>query len=203
MPRARGARRDGSLLQSAAVPTGWLAARPAPWRAAIDAVTLDPAPVTPAGRRRAAARRVGGGSLPCRASGQRRRRRGAPPECCRRLLGIGPQGRPALSAPRQLLVAHERLTERGWARIQTGLNVGDPGRRGRRRLYRQGAAPRGLATPSQRRARRRLERFYAHCRTADVVELRRLATTVRRWEPEIFGWQRTRLSNGPTEAMTC
>jgi transposase len=57
------------------------------------------------------------------------------------------------------------------------------------------------ATTSQRRARRRLERFYTHCRAADVIELRRLATTVRRWEHEILGWHRTGLSNGPTEAM--
>jgi hypothetical protein len=57
------------------------------------------------------------------------------------------------------------------------------------------------ATRSERRARSRLERLYAHCRTADVVELRRLASTVRRWEHEIFGWHRTGLSNGPTEAM--
>jgi len=59
------------------------------------------------------------------------------------------------------------------------------------------------ATTSPRQARRRLERFYAHCRAAEVVELRPLASTVRRWEHEILGWRRTGLSNGPSEAMTC
>jgi transposase len=54
---------------------------------------------------------------------------------------------------------------------------------------------------SQPRERRRLERFYAHCAQADVIELGRLAATVRRWEHQILGSHRTRLSNAPTEAM--
>jgi transposase len=98
-------------------------------------------------------------------------------------------------------VAHERLTEGGWA-PHPGLAAGDP-------ACEVGAAYRArellrevYATTSERQARRRLERFYAHCHDAEVVELRRLAAaTVRRWEHQILGWHRTGLSNGPTEAM--
>jgi Transposase len=38
----------------------------------------------------------------------------------------GRQGDPLYRIRRQLLVAHERLTEGGWARIQAGLAAGDP-----------------------------------------------------------------------------
>ena len=50
-------------------------------------------------------------------------------------------------------------------------------------------------------ARRRLERFYGHCRRADVHELPRLARTVRRWQPQVLAWHTTGLTNGPTEAV--
>jgi Transposase len=83
-------------------------------------------------------------------------------------------------------VAHERLTEGGWA-PHPGLAAGDP-------ACEVGAAYRArellrevYATTSERQARRRLERFYAHCHDAEVVELRRLAAaTVRRWEHQIL-----------------
>jgi Transposase len=95
-------------------------------------------------------------------------------------------------------VAHERLTEDGWARIQAGDPAGGVGaaylaKELLRKVY--------TTTTSERLARRWLERFYAHCRNAKVVERRRLAATVRRWEHQILGWHRTGLSNGPTEAM--
>ena len=50
-------------------------------------------------------------------------------------------------------------------------------------------------------ARRRLERFYDHCRRAEVVELTRLARTVRRWQSQVLAWHVTGLTNGPTEAV--
>ncbi len=50
-------------------------------------------------------------------------------------------------------------------------------------------------------ARRRLQRFYEHCAVAEVVELTRLARTVRRWEPQVLAWHATGLTNGPTEAV--
>jgi hypothetical protein len=111
-------------------------------------------------------------------------------------------GDPLHRIRRQLLLAHERL-DRGWARIQAGLAAGDPaGEVGVGVAYLTKELLRGVyATTSERRARRRLGRFCAHCRTADVVDLRRLASMVRRWEHEVLGWHPTGLSNGPTEAM--
>jgi transposase len=182
--------------------SGWLAARPAPWRAAIDAVTLDPTPVTPAGWLTGCRTPSWWWitSMPCvwptPPSNEARRR------VQQETLGHrGRKADPLYRIRRQLLVAHERLSERGWARIRTGLDLGDPaGEVGAAYLAKE-LLREVYATRSPRQARRRLERFYAHCRTADVVELRRLAATVRRWEPEILGWHRTGLSNGPTEAM--
>ena len=49
--------------------------------------------------------------------------------------------------------------------------------------------------------RQRLQRFYAHCRAAEVVELTRLARTLRRWQPQVLAWHDTGLTNGPTEAV--
>jgi transposase len=113
----------------------------------------------------------------------------------------GRRGDPLYRIRRQLLVAHERLTDRGWARIQAGLDAGDPdGQVGAAYLAKE-LLREVYATRSLRQARRRLERFYAHCRSAEITELNRLAATVRRWEHEILGWHRTGLSNGPTEAM--
>ena len=57
------------------------------------------------------------------------------------------------------------------------------------------------ATTVVDQARRRLRRFYDHCHTSDVVELDRLARTIRRWEPQILAWHTTGLTNGPTEAV--
>ena len=57
------------------------------------------------------------------------------------------------------------------------------------------------ATTSVRLARRRLDRFYRHCRDAQVHELTRLARTIRRWETPILAWHTTGLTNGPTEAV--
>ncbi len=48
--------------------------------------------------------------------------------------------------------------------------------------------------------RTRLERFYVHCRAAEVVELTRLARTIRRWQPQVLAWH-AGLTNGPTEAV--
>jgi transposase len=182
--------------------SGWLAARPAPWRATIDAVTLDPY----AGYARGLADGLPHAELVVDHFHAVRLANAALDEVRRRVQQetLGHRGRkadPLYRIRRQLLVAHERLTERGWARIRTGLDAGDSaGEVGAAYLAKE-LLREVYATRSPRQARRRLERFYAQCRRADVVELRRLATTVHRWEPEILGWHRTGLSNGPTEAM--
>ena len=48
-------------------------------------------------------------------------------------------------------------------------------------------------------ARRRLIEFYDICDTAQVVELTRLAKTIRRWEIPLLRWHTTRLTNAATE----
>jgi hypothetical protein len=99
------------------------------------------------------------------------------------------------------LVAHERLTARGWRRLQAGLDTGDPeGEVGAAYLAKEQLRE-VYTTSSPRQARRHLAAFHAHCAAVEVAELERLAKTVRRWEHEILGWHRTGLSNGPTEAM--
>jgi transposase len=51
-------------------------------------------------------------------------------------------------------------------------------------------------------ARAALERFYRWCDGVQVLELSRLARTVRAWEAEILAFHTTGgCSNGPTEAM--
>jgi transposase len=180
----------------------WLAARPAPWLAAIRAVTLDPY----AGYARGLADGLPHAELVVDHFHAVRLANAAVDEVRRRVqqetLGHrGRKGDPLYRIRRQLLVAHERLTEPGWARIRTGLDAGDPaGEVGAAYLAKE-LLREVYATRYPWQARRRLERFYAHSRRADVVELRRLATTVHRWEHEILGWHHTGLSNGPTEAM--
>jgi transposase len=56
-----------------------------------------------------------------------------------------------------------------------------PGPVNRQELLREVYATRSLPA-----ARRRLERFYTHCASLEVPELRRLARTIRRWEHEIL-----------------
>jgi transposase len=190
---------EGRTAQGVA---GWLIARPAPWLAAIDTVTLDPY----AGYARGLAEGLPHAELVVDHFHAVRLGNAALDEVRRRVqqdtLGHrGRKGEPLYRIRRQLLVAHERLTERGWARIQAGLDAGDPaGEVGAAYLAKE-LLREVYATGSERQARRRLERFYVHCRGADIAALRRLAATVRRWEHEILGWHRTGLSNGPTEAM--
>jgi transposase len=167
-----------------------LAARPAPWLAAIGTVTLDPY----AGHARGLAEGLPHARVVVDHFHAVRLANGALDEVRRRVqqetLGHRSRmGDPLHRIRRQLLLAHERLTDRGWARIQAGLAAGDPaGEVGVGVAYLTKELLRGVyATTSERRARRRLGRFCAHCRTADVVDLRRLASIVRRWEHEIPG----------------
>jgi transposase len=180
----------------------WLARRPAPWRASISTVTLDPY----AGYARGMADGLPHADLVIDHFHAIRLANAALDEIRRRTQHetLGHRGRkhdPLYRIRRLLLVAHERLTERGWARLQAGLAAGDPaGEVGAGYLAKE-LLREAYSTSSLRDARRRLAAFYAHCAAAEVDELDRLAKTVRRWEHEILGWHRTGLSNGPTEAM--
>jgi transposase len=104
---------------------------------------------------------------------------------------------------RLLRRAPETLTERAWARLETGLVLGDPAgevvqawmaAHELRYLYR-----RGRDLPD---ARRRLHDVLARCVFSDVPELLRLARTLDAWTDELLAYFTTGgLSNGPTEAI--
>jgi transposase len=185
--------------RSAQAVFAWLRSKPEQWRDGIVTVAIDPY----RGYARAVAEALGGRAgrrpLPRRSARQHRARRGAPT----RAAGDPRPGRkddPLYRIRRLLLVAHERLTERGMLRVRAGLDAGDPeGEVGAAYLAKE-LLREVYGTTSLREARRRLRRFRRHCAQADVAELARLSRTVRSWEQEILGWHRTGLSNGPTEA---
>ena len=118
---------------------------------------------------------------------------------------LGHRGRkrdPLYRIRKLLLVAAEQLTSRGRVRLRAGLAVGDPtgevavawqGKELLRAVY----AANDLAD-----ARAALERFYRWSDGVGVVELSRLARTIRAWEAEVLAFHTTGgCSNGPTEAM--
>jgi hypothetical protein len=101
----------------------------------------------------------------------------------------GRRGDPLYDIRRLLLVGHERLDARSWARLQRGL-AGD--RWGEveaaylaKELLREVYAAIDIA-----HARRRLVAFYQWCAEADVPELTRLATPCPRGRPRC--WPSTR-----------
>jgi transposase len=104
---------------------------------------------------------------------------------------------------RLLRRAPETLSERAWARLETGLLLGDPhgevtvawmAAHELRYLYR-----RGRDLPD---ARRRLHDVLQRCVFSDVPELLRLARTLDAWQEELLAYFTTSgLSNGPTEAI--
>ena len=113
--------------RTAAAVTTWLDARPAPWLAGIATVTLDPY----AGYARGVADGLPGAELVVDHFHAVRLANAALDEVRRRVqqstLGHrGRRGDPLYRIRRQLLVAHERRSERGWARIQAALAAGDP-----------------------------------------------------------------------------
>ncbi len=115
---------------------------------------------------------------------------------------LGHRGRrhdPLYRARRRLLAGHERLSDEAWGRVSSLLDAGDPaGEVGAAYLAKE-LLREVYATTSVRVARRRLDRFYRHCRAAEVPELARLGRTIRHWEGPILAWHTTRLTNGPTE----
>ena len=104
---------------------------------------------------------------------------------------------------RVLRRAAEHLTATGWARLETGLSLGDP--HGQvttawmvaqelRLLY---ARSRDLT-----HAAHRLHRILVRCADSDVPELHRLARTLDTWREELLAYFTTGgVSNGPTEAI--
>ncbi len=110
---------------------------------------------------------------------------------------------PLYRVRRLLRRAPETLSARAWARLETGLVLGDPhgqvtqawmAAHELRYLYR-----RGRDLPD---ARRRLHDVLSRCVFSEVPELLRLARTLDAWTEELLAYFTTGgISNGPTEAI--
>lgn len=117
---------------------------------------------------------------------------------------LGHRGRkhdPLYRIRRRLLAAHDRLGPGAFERMLVLLHTGDPNGEVASAYLAKELLREVYATTDIVDARRRLERFYDHCRRAEVHELTRLARTVRRWQPQVLAWHVTGLTNGPTEAV--
>ncbi|MDP8929231.1 MAG: ISL3 family transposase [Actinomycetota bacterium] len=188
--------------RSAAAVSSWLAAKPSAWLAGIATVVIDPY----AGYAQGLAEGLPHARLVVDHFHAVRLANQALDEVRRRVQQqtLGHRGRrhdPLYRARRRLLTSHERLGAEAWARVSSLLDAGDPaGEVGAAYLAKE-LLREVYATTSLRLARRRLERFYRHCRHAEVHELARLARTIRRWEGPILAWHTTWLTNGPTEAV--
>jgi transposase len=181
----------------------WLGARPRGWLAQVGTVALDPwrgyasALVVPLGHATVVVDHFHVIRLANAVVDQVRRRT--------QQATLGHRGRkrdPLYRIRKLLLTAAEQLTSRGRVRLRAGLAVGDPtgevavawqGKELLRAVYAAG----DLA-----HARAALERFYRWVDGVGVVELSRLARTVRAWEAEILAFHTTGgCSNGSTEAV--
>ena len=118
---------------------------------------------------------------------------------------LGARGRkddPLYRARRLLSSAHERLSERGEAKLRGLLAAGDP--HGEVRLaWHAKETLRGLYDIDCPQ----LAATYATELVDDLAdadcppELRRLGRTLARWHTQIVNWHHARVSNGPTEAI--
>jgi transposase len=186
-----------------AVVDGWLGARPHGWLAQVGTVALDPwrgyasALVASLGHARVVVDHFHAIKLANTAVDQVRRRT--------QQTTLGHRGRkhdPLYRIRKLLLTAAEQLTGRGRARLRAGLTAGD-------RFGEVAAAWQGkellravYAAADLAAARAALDRFYRWCDGVQIIELSRLARTVRAWQTEILAWhQTTGCSNGPTEAI--
>ena len=118
---------------------------------------------------------------------------------------LGHRGRkddPLYRARRLLISAHERLTERGDAKLRGLLAAGNP--HGEVRLaWHAKETLRGLYDiDCPQLAERYATELADDLADADCPpELRRLGRTLARWHTPIVNWHHARVSNGPTEAV--
>lgn len=194
---------DVMLGRSGRVLGDWLDAQPAAWREQITVAAIDPF----RGYANALASRLPDAILVVDHFHAVKLANSAIDDIRRRVQQeqTGHRGRtgdPLYGIRRLLLVGAERLTERGWDRIHAGLAAGDPADEVAAAVVAKELLRDLYSAPGIRSARGRLAKFYAHCASAEVAELTRLAKTVRAWETEILAYHRTGLaSNGPTEAV--
>ena len=186
--------------RSARAVTDWLDSKPAPWRAGIRHVVIDPYQpyATAVAQALPEARLVVDHFHVIRLANA------ALDEVRRRVqhTTLGHRGRkpdPLYRIRRRLLTGHERLDPAGFARMLAWLDIGDPdGEVAACYLAKELLRETYLAANAFE-ARRRLTVFYDHCHSSAVPELERLARTVARWEAPILRWHRTRLTNAATE----
>jgi transposase len=127
-------------------------------------------------------------------------------ECRRRVQNetLGHRGRkndPLYRSRRLLTKGHERLDERGEAKLLGLLEAGDP--RGEVRLaWHAKETIRGIyAIDDPDEANTFVDELADDLLDVDhPPEVRSLGRTLRRWRHQIVGWHRSRVSNGPTEA---
>jgi transposase len=113
----------------------------------------------------------------------------------------GWKGDPLYDIRKLLLMGAERVDDRGWERIHTALDAGDPddvvaatwtGKEKVRNVY---------LTDDLDEATAALDDAIAWCADPESgPELARLLKTLRRWRTEILNHHRTGASNGPVEA---
>jgi transposase len=166
---------------------GWLGARPHGWLAQVGTVALDPwrgyasALTAPLGHARVVVDHFHAIKLANAVVDQVRRRT--------QQATLGHRGRkhdPLYRIRKLLLTAAEQLTGRGRARLRAGLTAG----------YRFGEVAAALAGKELLRAvyaaadltgaHAALDRFYRWCDGVQILELSRLARTVRAWQTEIL-----------------
>ena len=111
----------------------------------------------------------------------------------------GRKGDPLYRIRRRLLSGHERLTSDGFARVMAWLTHGDPDGEVAVAYLAKELLREVYDADTVFDARRRLAEFYEVCDTAEVVELTRLAKTIRRWETPLLRWHTTRLTNASVE----
>jgi transposase len=182
---------------------GWLDARSRDWLAGVGTVALDPwrgyasALVASLSHARVVVDHFHAIRLANTVVDQVRRRT--------QQATMGHRGRkpdPLYRIRKLLLTAAEQLTGRGRAQLRAGLTAGD-------RFGEVAAAWQGkellravYAAADLAAARAALDRFYRWCDGVQLLELSRLARTVRVWQTEILAWHLTAgCSNGPTEAI--
>jgi transposase len=186
--------------RSARAVTDWLASKPAPWRAGIRHVVIDPYQPYAA----AVAAQLPEARLVVDHFHVIRLANTALDEVRRRVqhttLGHrGHKGDALYRIRRRLLAGHERLDPAGFARMLAWLDVGDPDGEVAACYLAKELLRETYLADDVFDARRQLTVFYDHCNSSGVPELERLARTVGRWETPILRWHRTRLTNAATE----
>jgi transposase len=186
--------------RSARAVTDWLDSKPAPWRAGIHHVVIDPyQPYATA-----VARALPNARLVVDHFHVVRLANAALDEVRRRVqhITLGHRGRkhdPLYRIRRRLLTGHEHLDPAGFARMLAWLDVGDPDGEVAACYLAKELLRETFIAGSVFDARRRLTVFYNQCHTSEVPELERLGRTIARWETPILRWHRTGLTNAATE----